>query len=191
VINLEDNYAIEILANRGRGQNYGLEFTLDRYWNDQFYLLSTLSLYQSTYKPSDGIWRDTRYNSNTSFTFLLGKEWTFKTKRPSSLGLDLKLISGGGVRVTPIDLPKSILQKTTVLVPSRIYGEKMKSIFRLDVQMEWKLQYTKMTGSFILGVQNALNTKNRISQRFDAATGRIAYSYLLGRIPVFGFRFDL
>lgn len=191
VINLEDNYAIEILANRGRGQNYGLELTLDRYWNDQFYLLSTLSLYQSTYKPSDGIWRDTRYNSNTSFTFLLGKEWTFKTKRPSSLGLDIKLISGGGVRVTPIDLPKSILQKTTVLVPSRIYGEKMKSIFRLDVQMEWKLQYSKMTGSFILGVQNALNTKNRVSQRFDASTGRIAYSYLLGRIPVFGFRFDL
>jgi hypothetical protein len=95
------------------------------------------------------------------------------------------------VRVTPIDLPKSILQKTTVLVPSKIYGEKLKSIFRLDVQMEWKLQYSKMTGSFILGVQNALNTKNRVSQRFDAATGRIAYSYLLGRIPVFGFRFDL
>ena len=191
VINLEDDYAIEILASRGRGQNYGLEFTLDRYWNDQFYLLSTLSLYQSTYKPSDGIWRNTRYNSNTSFTFLLGKEWTFKTKRPSSLGLDMKLISGGGVRVTPIDLPKSILQKTTVLVPSQIYGEKLKSIFRLDVQMEWKLQYSKMTGSFILGVQNALNTKNRVSQRYDASSGRIVYSYLLGRIPVFGFRFDL
>ncbi len=191
VINLEDDYAIEILANRGKGQNFGIEFTLDRYWNDQFYLLSTLSLYKSTYLPSDGIWRSTRYNSNSSFTFLLGKEWSFNTKRPSSLGLDIKLISGGGVRVTPIDLPKSLLQKTTVLIPSKIYAEKLKPIFRLDVQMEWKVQYRKMTGSFILGVQNALDTKNQVSQRFDANSGTIVYSYLLGRIPVFGFKFDL
>lgn len=191
VINLEDNYAIEILANQGRGQNYGIEFTLDRFWNDQFYLLGTLSLYESTYLPSDGIWRSTRYNSNTSFTFLLGKEWTFKTRRPSSLGLDMKLISGGGLRVTPIDMQKSALQKTTVLLPSKIYAEKLKSIFRLDIQMEWKLQYSKTTGSFILGVQNALDNQNQVSQRYDAASGTIAYSYLLGRIPVFGFRFDL
>lgn len=191
VINLEDDYAIEVLTNKGRGQNYGLEFTLDRFWNDQFYLLSTLSLYSSTYLPSDGIWRSTRYNSNSSFTFLLGKEWTFKTRRPSSLGLDIRLISGGGVRVTPIDLPRSMLQRTTVLVPTKVYGEKLKSIFRLDVQMEWKLQYSKTTGSFILGVQNALNTKNQISQRYDVASRTVAYSYLLGRIPVFGFKFDL
>jgi hypothetical protein len=191
IINLEDDYAIEILSNSGKGQNYGLEFTLDRYWNDRFYLLSTLSLYQSTYLPSERIWRNTRYNSNSSFTFLIGKEWVLKTKRPSALGLDIRLISAGGVRATPIDLAKSVALKTNVLIPGRIYEEKMKPIFRLDAQMEWKVQYTSLTGSFILGVQNATNRKNQISRRYDASVGRVTYSYLLGMIPVFGFRFDL
>jgi len=191
IINLEDDYAIEALSNSGKGQNYGLEFTLDRYWNDRFYLLSTLSLYQSTYLPSERIWRNTRYNSNSSFTFLLGKEWVLKTKRPSALGLDIRLISAGGVRATPIDLAKSVALKTNVLIPGRIYEEKMKPIFRVDAQMEWKIQYTGLTGSFILGVQNATNRKNQISRRYDASLGRVTYSYLLGMIPVFGFRFDL
>jgi hypothetical protein len=190
VINLDDDFSIETLANKGFGQNYGIEFTLDRYWNDRFYLLSTLSLYQSEYRPSDVIWRSTRYNSNTSFTLLLGKEWVLKTKRPSSLGMDLKLLKMGGVSVTPIDIAQSMLRKTTVTIPSRLYDEKLRSIFRIDAQFEWKVQYKKTTGSFILGVQNATNRKNPISHRFDANLGKITYNYLLGRIPVFGYKVD-
>lgn len=190
VINLDDDYAIETLTNKGFGQNYGVEFTLDRYWNDRFYLLSTLSLYQSEYRPSDQIWRSTRYNSNRSFTLLTGKEWQLKTRKPSYFGLDLKLISMGGVRVTPIDIAQSMLRKTTIYITSRYNDEKLKSIFRIDAQFEWKVQYKKTTGSLIIGVQNATNRKNPISQRFDANLGKITYNYLLGRIPLFGYKVD-
>jgi hypothetical protein len=190
VINLDDDFSIESLENKGLGQNYGLELTLDRYWNDRFYMLATLSLYQSEYRPSDKLWRNTRYNSNKSFTLLFGKEWVLKTKRPSYFGLDMKLISMGGVRVTPIDLIQSSIRKTTVSILSRYYEDKLKSIFRIDMQMEWKVQYKKTTGSLILGVQNATNRKNQISHRYDANLGRITYNYLLGRIPVFGYKID-
>lgn len=190
VINLDDDFSIETLVNKGLGRNYGLEFTLERYWNDRFYLLGTLSLYQSEYRPSDLIWRSTKYNSNRSGTLLIGKEWVLKSRRPTYLGIDLKLISMGGVRVTPIDLIESIRRKTTVYIISRYYDEKLKSIFRVDAQFEWKVQYKKKTGSLIVGVQNATNRKNPISQRFDATLGKIAYSYLLGRIPVFGYKVD-
>ncbi|MCE2849151.1 MAG: carboxypeptidase regulatory-like domain-containing protein [Bacteroidota bacterium] len=190
VINLDDDFSIETLSNTGLGQNYGLELTLDRYWNDRFYLLATLSLYQSEYRPSDKIWRSTRYNSNNSFTLLFGKEWVLKTKRPSYFGLDIKLISMGGVRVTPIDLVQSSIRKTTVSIASRYNDEKLRSIFRIDAQFEWKVQYRKTTGSLILGMQNATNRKNPISHRYDANQGKITYNYLLGRIPVFGYKVD-
>jgi len=94
------------------------------------------------------------------------------------------------VRVTPIDIAQSMLRKTTVTIPSRLYDEKLRSIFRIDAQFEWKVQYKKTTGSFILGVQNATNRKNPISHRFDANLGKITYNYLLGRIPVFGYKVD-
>ncbi len=190
IINQDDNFAIEALTNKGFGQNYGVEITIDRYWNDRFYLLSTLSLYQSTYRGSDSIWRSTRFNSNNSFTFLFGKEWVLKTKKPSYFSLDFKLLSIGGVRVTPIDLIQSQSKKTTVLFSSKYNEEKLRNIFRVDIQLEWKVQYKKTTGSLILGVQNATNRKNQISHRYDASLQKITYNYLLGRIPVFGYKLD-
>ena len=148
-------------------------------------------MYQSTFLPSDNIWRSTRYNSNSSTTFLIGKEWNIAGRKSSSIGLDAKLIYAGGVRVTPIDLAKSIAQKRTILDNSRIYGEKLSSFFRLDIQLEWKVQYKSMTGSAILGVQNATNRKNAVRQSFDVGSSTIRYSYLLGMIPVFGYKVDL
>ncbi|MEY2835480.1 MAG: hypothetical protein RLZZ557_1142 [Bacteroidota bacterium] len=190
VINMEDDFAIERLANKGKGQNTGIEMTLERFWNNRFYLMGTMSLYQSKYLASDRIWRNTRYNSNSSITLLTGREWQLGKNRTSSLGIDLKMIAAGGVRVTPIDLARSIQQRNTVYVPGSIYADKLRPIFRIDMQVQWKVQRQGRTGSFILGMQNATNRKNQISQRFDAALGKIVYSHLLARIPVFGFKVD-
>ena len=190
LLNQDDDYAIAALNNQGSGKNYGLEITLERYLSDQFYLLSSLSLYESAYLPSDKIWRSTRFNSNSTFTFLMGKEWNLKGKRTSTFSVDCKLINAGGVRVTPIDLAKSIVQKTTVLDNTRIYEDKLSNIWRVDLQTEWKVQYGKKTGSLIAGVQNLFNRKNPVSQSYDPVTKQIKYNYLLGLIPVVGYKVD-
>lgn len=191
VINMEDDYAIETLVNDGKGINYGMEYTLERWWNDQFYLLATLSLYNSKYQASDGNWRNTRYNLNNAYTLLMGKEWNIKNKQSSTLGIDFKMVHTGGVRVTPIDLYLSRTRRTTVLDNSNLYAQQLPAFFRIDLQAEWKNQYKKRTGSFIIGVQNLTNKKNPVRQQWDANLGAIRYSYLLGRIPVFGFKLDL
>ncbi len=190
LINQEDNYVIAALNNSGRGKNYGVELTLERFWNDQFYFLSTLSLYQSKYLASDLIWRNTRFNSNSIFSITTGKEWNLRTKKASTIAIDLKITNYGGVRVTPINLPQSIIRRTTVLDNNRIYEDKLPNIFRIDLQMQWKINYTKMTGSFIAGVQNLTNRKNPISQSYDPVMSGIKYNYLLGLIPVIGYKID-
>ena len=190
LINQEDNYAITALNNNGKGKNYGVELTLERFWNDQFYLLSTLSLYQSKYQASDLIWRNTRFNSNSIFCITTGKEWNLHAKKTSTIAVDVKITNYGGVRVTPINLAQSILRKMTVLDNTRIYEEKLPNIFRIDLQMQWKIQYAKMTGSFIAGVQNLTNRKNPVSQSYDPAILGIKYNYLLGLIPVIGYKVD-
>lgn len=48
-----------------------------------------------------------------------------------------------------------------------------------------------MTSSIIIGVQNLTNRKNTESQSYDANTGKIKYAYLLGIIPVVGYKVDL
>lgn len=190
MINQDDDFAITALNNRGCGKNYGVEITVERFFSNRFYLLSSVSLYDSRFLPSDKIWRSSRFNSNSLFTLVTGKEWNLKTSRPSVLTLDLKLFLSGGVRVTPIDLPRSITQKATVLDLTRIYAEKLNSIARLDLQMGWKIQKGKTTGSLIAGVQNLFNRKNPVSQSYDPVTQQIRYNYLLGLIPVVGYKVD-
>ena len=190
LINQEDNYVIAALSNKGKGKNYGIEMTLERFWNDQFYFLSTLSLYQSKYQASDLVWRNTRFNSNSIFTVTMGKEWNLHTKKTSTFALDLKITNHGGVRVTPINLQQSIIRKTTVLDNTRIYEERLPDIFRIDLQMQWKTQYKKMTGSLIAGVQNLTNRKNPVRQYYDSGIGGIRYNYLLALIPVVGYKID-
>lgn len=114
-----------------------------------------------------------------------------KKHNPQSFAVDLRLISTGGVRVTPIDLERSIAQKRTVYNTTLLYDQKLPGFFRIDVQMKWKVQYSKMTGSLILGVQNATNRKNPVSHSFNAVTNTITYRYLFGFIPVFGYKIDL
>jgi outer membrane receptor protein involved in Fe transport len=81
-------------------------------------------------------------------------------------------------------------QKTTVLDNTRIYEEKLSNIRRVDLQTEWKVQYGKKTGSLIAGVQNLFNRKNPVSQSYDPVTKQIKYNYLLGLIPVVGYKVD-
>ncbi len=190
LLNQDDDYAIATLANKGAGKNYGIELTLERYWNDRFYLLSSASLFKSAYLPSDKNWRDTRFNTGHTFTFLTGKEWSLKNHKQSTIATDIKLMYNGGVRVTPIDLAKSIAQKTTVLDNTRAYEERLGDFFRIDLQAEWRFQRKGSTGSLIAGVQNLLNRKNPVSQSYDAATQKIRYSYLLGLIPVVGYKLE-
>lgn len=191
LVNQDEDYAIEPLANRGRGRNVGVELTLERFWNDQLYFLGTLSLFDSRYRGSDGIWRDTRYNANAMSTFLAGREWQLKGRRTHTVAVDVKVMYGGGVRVTPIDLPRSIALRRQVLETERLYGDKLEPFSRTDLQGEWRVQYGRRTGALILGVQNLLGHRNPFRQYYDAGSQAIRYAYLLGRIPVFGYRMDL
>jgi len=121
----------------------------------------------------------------------MGKEWKLKSKRVSTISADIKTVYAGGVRITPTDLPRSIAQRTTVLNNNRIYEEKLNNIFRLDIQTEWKVQCGKKTDSLILGFQNLTDQKNQVSQSYDPLSKQIKYSYLLGLIPVIGYKVDL
>jgi hypothetical protein len=52
------------LVNNGKGYNYGVELTLERFLHKGLYYLLTASVFQSKYQGSDEVWRNTAFNSN-------------------------------------------------------------------------------------------------------------------------------
>ncbi len=63
------------LVNNGTGRNYGVELTVERFFHESYYFLVTTSLFDSRYKGSDGISRNTAFNTRYVLNALAGKEW--------------------------------------------------------------------------------------------------------------------
>ena len=57
------------LVNDGKGYNYGIELTLEKFLDKGFYYLFTASVFESKYKGSDNVWRNTAFNSNFADEF--------------------------------------------------------------------------------------------------------------------------
>ena len=104
--------ASDSLVNEGTGRNYGLEITFEKFLSKGYYYLITGSLFDSKYKGSDGIERNTAFNGNYVFNALAGKELSIKEK--SMLTVDLKVTWAGGTRYIPLDIEKSMEEKTSV-----------------------------------------------------------------------------
>ena len=72
--------SVDSLVNNGTGKNYGVEITLEKFYSKGYYFLVTGSFFESKYKGSDGLERNTAFNGNYTVNVLAGKEWTVKGK---------------------------------------------------------------------------------------------------------------
>lgn len=191
IVNSTDGYTTYELVNNGLGKNYGLELTYERFLHKNLYYLVSASLYDSKYKAADGAWYDTRFNTNYTFSFTGGKEWTLSEKRKSRvIGFNLKALYVGGFRYTPIDLNASINKGETVVDDSKTFQEKNPDYYRMDIRVSVKRNYKKLTSTVALDIQNTTNRKNVGGEYFNNKTGEINYWYQTPLIPILSYRLE-
>jgi len=142
------------LVNDGTGFNQGVEITVEKFFSKGYYGLFTTSVYDSKYKGSDGIERNTAFNGNYVFNVLAGKEWKIGREKRNSFSLNLKYTNAGGRAFTPIDLSASIASQHEVL-SSDVYSENYEAYTRLDL----KLSYTLNSGKRKFAQRCCLNFK--------------------------------
>ena len=175
------------LTNDGKGRNYGLEFTLERFLNKGFYYLSTLSLYDSKYKVGNGNYLNTRFNGNYVFNLLSGKDFAVGTKGNKTFGINAKFVLAGGQRFTGIDEAASIAGQTAVFSTTP-FTEKVKAYYRFDLGINYQWNKTKTTHNLSLNIQNITSRINttELDYFFDELTNRIVTtkSEQNGLIPV-------
>jgi hypothetical protein len=171
------------LVNTGTGSNYGLELTLERFFNKGYYFLVTTSLFNSKYKGSDGVERNTAYNTHYVFNALAGKEFRVG-KNKNFLSFNLKLTSIGGRYLTPLDATASAARGQAVYVRSLAYSEKQIPYFRTDFRVAYRKEYKKSTMEISLDLQNLTGNQNIFSQTYNPRTNAIANQYQQGFFPV-------
>jgi len=184
----DDIFSHEIFVNKGKGENYGLEFTFERFFHKNYYYLITTSLYNSTFTDSYNTERETRYNCNYTWNVLAGKE--IKLSENNLLGFSATVVNIGGQRYTPIDIEESAGAGRTVYIDSLPFSEKYPAFFKIDIRIRFRNNNKKFSQEIALEMANILNKKNIENQYFDFETRQIKYYYLLGRIPVAFYRIE-
>ena len=97
-------------GNKGTGENYGLELTLERKFKKDYYFLTYLSLLNSKFKGGDGIIRNTAFAIGHVVNLLAGKEFHFDNESRKVISVDFKLTHSGGRRIIGVDKEKSIAE---------------------------------------------------------------------------------
>lgn len=171
------------LVNKGTGRNYGVELTLEKFYSQGYYFLFTTSVFDSKYKGSDGILRNTAFNGHYVLNILAGKE--FKVgKKDNVLNLDWKVTTAGGRYITPVDFESSQKSGTEVRREHEAYSQQLKQYFRTDFKISFRMNRKRITQEFSLDLQNILNTKNVFIQRYNTRTNQVNTEYQMGFFPI-------
>ena len=183
------------LVNNGTGSNYGVEFTLERYFNKSFFLLYTVSLYESKYKGSDGVTRNTDYNGNYVTNLLLGKEIKIGSTGRKVFTISGKLTSAGGRRYSPANIAASQAVGNLVEVDSLRNTLQFHSYFRFDIKIGYKISTKKTTHEIAFDLVNIFNNKNILGLTYapdpsNPGGNPIKQEYQLGFLPLFYYRVD-
>jgi len=173
---------VDSLVNKGIGHNYGIEFTLERFFSRGYYYLLTTSIYQSEYRASDGVWRNTAFNGNYVVNVLGGKEW--KIKKSGTLIASLKVTDAGGRRYIPIDEAQSKILGYAVYDYAHAYQNRLPDYFRTDIRISYKINGKRVTQEWALDIQNIFNTRNILTQQFNPQMGVMQNIYQIGIFPV-------
>lgn len=161
------------LVNEGTGKNYGIEITLERFFNNNYYFLVNGSVFQSKYTALDGIERNTQFNSNYLVNVLLGKEFErLGKKKNQTLSLNSKVFFGGGKKIIPLLRDD---QGNLAVEPSndkfwdyeKAYENSLNDVYQITISASYKWNRPRATHEVFLNMDNVTNTKGRISEFYD------------------------
>jgi hypothetical protein len=186
------------LVNKGKGKNYGVEMTLERFLHNNFYFLINASLYDSKYTALEGIERNTQFNNNFLVNVLFGKEFmNLGKKKNQVLSLNAKIFYGGGKRYLPL------LRNTEGKVAvdpvnnrywdyKKAYNDKLPDLFQVTLSASYKFNKRKTTHEIYMNLDNVTNTIGKLSEYYDASKpNSVGYATQFGLFPNLMYRIYL
>lgn len=190
-LNHGSGYTSVPLANKGTGENYGIEFTLEKFYANKYFFLMTASLYESKYKALDGINRNSRYNGNYVFNALAGKEFKLGNHgRDNSITVTSRVIWAGGQRYTPIDIEESREYGYTRRDNSKAYSRQYEDYLRVDLKVSYRKNKKKSTRVWEIDIQNVTANENVTGDWYNYADDQIETWSQLGFLPTLNYRIE-
>ncbi|MCX6248999.1 MAG: TonB-dependent receptor [Bacteroidetes bacterium] len=180
---LDRQYA-DSLLNLGIGDNYGLEFTFERFLNKNYYFLLTSSLFSSTYHGYDNVPRNSAFNVNYAFNAVGGYEFVMGKRKWGVMSFGLRATWAGGNPYIPFDVNASVATGEPVPDWQQAYQVRYPDYKRISLRFGIKRNLPGYNLEFMLDLQYRTNYTNVYLQRIDPQTGEIRNFFNMGFFPM-------
>lgn len=178
------------LQNTGKGKNYGIDITFEKYLSKGYYYIATASLFNSKYKGGDNIWRDTRYNRNFTANFLIGKEWLVGNQKNSILSVSTRFCFQGGDHHSPVNTIQSKARQEVVFDESKAFSQQYPPAFTNAFTTSYTINKKKTSHEFALKVINTTQYKEYFGFLFNYQTQSVDMNRELTFIPNISYKID-
>lgn len=176
------------LFSEGKGQNYGIDLSLEKLFSNQFYFLVTASFFNSEFEADDQV-RNTRFNTRLASTYTLGRE--FQLKNNGVLQAGFRVLFNGGFRYSPLDPVRSAQEARFIPLAGSEWSEQVDSYLRVDTRFSFRKEKPKYSYILSLDIQNATNRFNPHSVGYDAINNQLTFNrHTGGLIPVLSYQID-
>ena len=179
------------LVNKGKGQNMGMEFTLEKFFSNSYFLMFTSSLYDSKRTGSNGKSYDAIFNGRYIVNALGSKEFSWGENRKSTFTIGGKITLAGGKRYTPINIAASDIAGEAVYFDEQRNSMKFSHYFRADIKLNYRVNARNTTHEAGLDIINITNRENILKQTYvhggDPAVRELNQ---LGMLPLFYYKID-
>ena len=189
-LNFGSGFTNENFVNEGKGRNYGVELTLEKFFSKDWYMLATASLFESKYTMPDGIERNTMFNSKYIYNLVAGKEFKVGRQRQNILGVNMRTMWRGGYRTVPVDLEASYAQNTEVRIYELAYETKALDYFRIDLGVSFRRNKPAWSWVVSLDIQNLTNRLNIWDEYYSYELKDMYQIYMVGLVPVLNYRVE-
>lgn len=169
---VQDLSFAEELVNQGKGENYGVELTVERFLHRGYYYLVTGTLYSSRYRGGDGVWRKSRFDQRIAANILFGKEYFLKEGR-NVFGINTRASITGGERYSPVLQAESVGREEVLFDESNPYSNQFDTQLVLDLTLSYRTNRNGYSTVWLLQIKNLLASKdnsfdyNHITDRVD------------------------
>ncbi|HLF33926.1 MAG TPA: TonB-dependent receptor [Cyclobacteriaceae bacterium] len=189
-LNFASGFTNESFENEGTGRNYGLELTLEKYFSNHYYFMTTASLFESKYTMPDGIERNTLFNSKYIYNIVGGKEFEVGREKQNLIGANFRMIWRGGYRTVPVDLEASIASHDEVRDYDKAFETKAPDYFRMDIGLSYRKNNPAWSWILSLDIQNMTDRQNVWDEYYHAESSVMRQVLMVGLLPILNFKVE-
>lgn len=192
---INNDYPMDTLISEGKGRNFGLEYTFEKYFSRGFYFLVSSSFHDSKIDPGNDTLYNTRYNTGHSQNIVGGKEFTVGRNRQNLIGVNAKMIWTGGNR------GQKYLNDSIKIIQQR-YERQYDDYFRIDVNFTYRVNRPRSSHVFSLDIQNVTNRAevtlrgepkkrgNIVRKHWNPETHMVRTDYQYGLFPFISYKVE-